>query len=67
MVPDIDEFLHEIEAAVGDDPFTASSLAMRQIFVPKGTTLQQLHIAGLLVSAGTAWRLATPARTEVPA
>lgn len=54
----INGFLHEVAAAVGDGPFTASSLAMRQIFVPKGTTLRHLHAAGLLVSAGTAWRLA---------
>jgi hypothetical protein len=67
MAPDIDEFLQKIAGAVGEDPFTASSLAMRRIFVPKGTTLQQLHIAGILVSTGNAWRLAAPARTEVPA
>ena len=58
MPQDIDEFLHEIEAAVGDDPFTASSLAMRRIFVPPGTTLRQLHAEGFLVSAGSTWRLA---------
>ena len=67
MVPDTDEFLQKVAQAVGENPFTASSLAMRRIFVPRGTTLQQLHVAGILVSAGTAWRLATPARTEVPA
>lgn len=58
MSADITGFLHEIAAAVGDGPFTASSLAMRRIFVPRGTTLRQLHAAGLLVSAGTAWCLA---------
>lgn len=58
MSADITGFLHEITAAVGDGPFTASSLAMRRIFVPRGTTLRQLHAAGLLVSTGTAWRLA---------
>lgn len=51
-------FLREVAAAVGDGPFTAPSLAMRHVFVPKGTTLRQLHAAGLLVSDGTAWRLA---------
>ncbi|MFA7121863.1 MAG: hypothetical protein WC277_10335 [Bacilli bacterium] len=55
---DIDGFLQEIAGAVGTAPFTASSLAMRDIYVPRGTTLQQLHAAGLIESAGTAWRLA---------
>ena len=58
MSADITGFLHEITAAVGDGPFTASSLAMRRIFVPRGTTLRQLHAARLIESAGTAWRLA---------
>jgi len=55
---DIDGFLQEIAGAVGTAPFTASSLAMRDIYVPRGTTLRQLHAAGLIESAGTAWRLA---------
>lgn len=67
MVPDTDEFLQKVAQAVGENPFTASSLAMRRIFVPKGTTLRQLHVAGILESAGNAWRLAAPTRTEVPA
>ena len=67
MAQDLDEFLQKIAGAVEEEPFTASSLAMRRIFVPKGTTLRKLHVAGLLVSTGNAWRLATPARTEVPA
>ena len=58
MAADIDEFTQQIAGAVGEGPFSASSLAMQRIFVPQGTTLRQLHAAGLLVSAGTAWRLA---------
>lgn len=58
MPADIDSFLQEIAEVIGEEPFTASSLAMRDIYVPRGTTLRQLHATGLLVSAGTAWRLA---------
>ena len=61
---DIDGFLQEIAGAVGTAPFTASSLAMRDIYVPRGTTLRQLHAAGLLVSTGTAWRLAPGVATR---
>jgi len=42
------DFIREIAEKFGSAPFTASSLAMRRIFVPKGTTLHQFHAAGIL-------------------
>lgn len=41
-------FLRDIAETLGPAPFTASSLAMKKIFVPRGTTLHQFHAAGIL-------------------
>ena len=54
----ISRFIREIAAAFGSGPFTASWLTMRDIYIPRGTTLRQLHATGLLVPDGAAWRLA---------
>lgn len=42
------DFLRDIATTIGPAPFTGSSLAMKKIFVPRGTTLHQFHAAGLL-------------------
>jgi len=42
------DFLRDIATTIGPAPFTGSSLAMKNIYVPKGATLHQFHAAGLL-------------------
>lgn len=54
----IGRLIREIAAEFGGDPFTASWLTMRNIYVPRGTHLRQLHAEGFLVPAGSTWRLA---------
>ena len=42
------DFLRDIAQTFGPAPFTGSSLTMRRIFVPQGTSLHQFHAAGIL-------------------
>jgi hypothetical protein len=53
------DFLRDIAETLGPAPFTGSSLAMKNIYVPKGTTLHQFHAAGILArdpdNANTFW------------
>ena len=42
------DFLRDIATTIGPAPFTGSSLAMKNIYVPKGATLHQFHAAGIL-------------------
>lgn len=58
------DFFKEIVETVGEGSFTASSLAMKDIYVPRGISLRRFHSIGVIVPVSkdgvgiSTWRLA---------